>query len=162
LPFFRFPFKTDNASLVLPGGVFYHESHPCTSRVLFNLHEIEAKTMGEETTTLGTIHISPSALATIAYHATLTSYGVVGLAPRNLAEGLAMTITHEPARGISVNYNGEEINIDVHIIIEYGTRITSVAESVGNAVRYKVEKALGMPIHNVNVHVQDLRISNPD
>jgi uncharacterized alkaline shock family protein YloU len=111
---------------------------------------------------LGTIHISPSALATIAYHATMTSYGVVGLAPRNLAEGLAMTITHEPARGVSVNYNGEEIDIDVHIIIEYGTRITSVAESVANSVRYQVEKALGMPIHHVNVHVQGLRISNPD
>ena len=118
--------------------------------------------MGEETTTLGTIHISPNALATIAYRATLTSYGVVGLAPRNLAEGLAMTITHEPARGVSVSYNGEEIDIDVHIIIEYGTRITSVAESVANAVRYQVEKALGMPIHNVNVHVQGLHISDPD
>jgi uncharacterized alkaline shock family protein YloU len=118
--------------------------------------------MGEETTTLGTIHISPNALARIAYHATLTSYGVVGLAPKNLAEGLAMSITHEPARGVSVNYNGEEINIDVHIIIEYGTRITSVADSVANAVRYQVEKALGMPIHHVNVHIQGLRISNPD
>ena len=118
--------------------------------------------MGEETTILGTIHISPNALATVAYHATLTSYGVVGLAPRNLAEGLAMTITHEPARGVSVSYNGEEIDIDVHIIIEYGTRITSVAESVANAVRYQVEKALGMPIHNVNVHVQGLHISDSD
>ena len=87
---------------------------------------------------------------------------MVGLAPKNLAEGLAMTITHEPARGVSVNYNGEEINIDVHIIIEYGTRITSVADSVANAVRYQVEKALGMPIHHVNVHIQGLRISNPD
>jgi uncharacterized alkaline shock family protein YloU len=118
--------------------------------------------MGEETTTLGTIHISPSALATIAYHATLTSYGVVGLAPKNLVEGLATSITHEPARGVSVAYDGEEINIDVHIIIEYGTRITSVAESVANAVRYQVEKALGMPIHHVNVHIRGLRISNPD
>jgi uncharacterized alkaline shock family protein YloU len=118
--------------------------------------------MGEETTTLGTIHISPNALATIAYYATLTSYGVVGLAPKNLAEGLAMTITHEPARGVSVNYNGEEIDIDVHVIIEYGTRITSVADSVANTVRYQVEKALGMPIHHVNVHIQGLRISNPD
>jgi uncharacterized alkaline shock family protein YloU len=128
--------------------------------VLFFLKE--AKTMGEETTTLGSIHISPNALATIAYHATLTSYGVVGLAPRNLAEGLAMTITHEPARGVSVSYNGEEIDIDVHIIIEYGTRISSVAESVANAVRYQVEKALGMPIHHVNVHIQGLHISDPD
>ncbi len=118
--------------------------------------------MGEETTTLGTINISPNALATIAYHATLTSYGVVGLAPKNLVEGLAATITHEPAHGVSVRYNGEEIDIDVHIVIEYGTRITSVADSVANAVRYQVEKALGMPLHYVNVHVQGLRISNPD
>jgi len=118
--------------------------------------------MGEETTTLGTINISPNALATIAYHATLTSYGVVGLAPKNLVEGLAATITKEPAHGVSVRYNGEEIDIDVHIVIEYGTRITSVAESVANAVRYQVEKALGMPIHFVNVHVQGLRVSNPD
>jgi uncharacterized alkaline shock family protein YloU len=118
--------------------------------------------MGEETTTLGTINISPNALATIAYHATLTSYGVVGLAPKNLVEGLAATITHEPARGVSVRYNGEDVDIDVHIVIEYGTRITSVAESVANSVRYQVEKALGMPIHHVNVHIQGLRISNPD
>jgi uncharacterized alkaline shock family protein YloU len=118
--------------------------------------------MGEETTTLGTIHITPGALAAIAYHATLTSYGVVGLAPKNLAEGLAMTITREPARGVSVTYDGEEINIDVHIIIEYGTRVTSVADSVAHAVRYQVEKALGMPIHHVNVHIQGLRISDPD
>ncbi|MCJ7583701.1 MAG: Asp23/Gls24 family envelope stress response protein [Anaerolineales bacterium] len=118
--------------------------------------------MGEETTTLGTIHISPNAVATIAYHATLQSYGVVGLAPKNLAEGLTTSITHEPARGISVHYNGEEIDIDVHVIVEYGTRITSVASSVANTVRYQVEKALGMTVHNINVHVQGLRVSNPD
>jgi uncharacterized alkaline shock family protein YloU len=118
--------------------------------------------MGEETTTLGTIRISPNALATIAYHATLTSYGVVGLAPKNLAEGLTATITREPAHGVSVHYNGEEVDIDIHIIIEYGTRITSVANSVANAVRYQVEKALGLPIHFVNVHIQGLRVSNPD
>jgi uncharacterized alkaline shock family protein YloU len=118
--------------------------------------------MGKETTTLGTIHISPTALATIAYHATLTSYGVVDLAPKDLAEGITSTLTREPAHGVAVHYNGEEIEIDVHIIIEYGTRITSVATSVANAVRYQVEKALGMPIHNVNVHVQGLHVSDAE
>ena len=118
--------------------------------------------MGKETTTLGSIHISPNALATIAYHATLTSYGVVNLAPKNLAEGISVTLTGEPAHGVSVHYNGEDIDIDVHIIVEYGTRITSVANSVANAVRFQVEKALGLPIHNVNVHVQGLHISDAD
>jgi uncharacterized alkaline shock family protein YloU len=118
--------------------------------------------MGEEITTLGSINISPEAVATIAYHATLQSYGVVGLAPKNLAEGLAHTITKEPTRGVSVHYSGDDIDIDIHIIVEYGTRITSVANSVANAVRFKVEKALGMPVHNVNVHIQGLRVSNDE
>jgi uncharacterized alkaline shock family protein YloU len=118
--------------------------------------------MGEETTSLGGIHISPNAVAAIAYHATLQSYGVVGLAPKNLAEGLAHTITREPARGVSVRYNGEDIDIDIHIIIEYGTRVASVAESVGNTVRFHVEKALGLRVNTVNVHVAGLRVSDAD
>lgn len=118
--------------------------------------------MGEETTSLGGIHVSPNAVATIAYHATLQSYGVVGLAPKNLADGIVSTITREPARGISVQYKEDEIHIDVHVIVEYGTRINSVAESVANTVRFHVEKALGLRVSTVNIHVAGLRISNTD
>jgi uncharacterized alkaline shock family protein YloU len=118
--------------------------------------------MGRDNTPLGRVHISPDAVATIAYRATLESYGVVGLAPRNLAEGLTHTITREPSRGVSVHYNGEDINIDVFVVIEYGTRITSVAQSVANTVRFHVEKALGLKVNSVNVHVAGLRVSDPD
>ena len=118
--------------------------------------------MGEETTSLGRIHISPNAIATIAYHATLESYGVVGLAPKNIADGLVKSITREPSRGVSVRYNGEDIDIEIHIIVEYGTRINSVAESVANTVRFQVEKALGLRVNALNVHVAGLRVSNPD
>jgi uncharacterized alkaline shock family protein YloU len=118
--------------------------------------------MGEETTSLGGIHVSPNAIATIAYHATLESYGVVGLAPKNIADGIVKSITREPSRGVSVRYNGEDIDIEIHIIVEYGTRINSVAESVANTVRYHVEKAMGLKVNTVHVHVAGLRVSNPD
>ncbi|MFN2135538.1 MAG: Asp23/Gls24 family envelope stress response protein [Candidatus Promineifilaceae bacterium] len=118
--------------------------------------------MGEETTSLGGIHISPDAVATITYHATLESYGVVGLAPKNLVEGLAHTITREPTRGVSVEYDGEKIDIEIYIVVEYGTRISSVANSVANTVRYHVEKALGLRVNTINVHVAGLRVSNTD
>jgi uncharacterized alkaline shock family protein YloU len=118
--------------------------------------------MGEETTSLGGIHISPNAIATMAYHATLESYGVVGLAPKNIADGIVKTITREPSRGVSVRYNGEEIEIEIHIIVEYGTRINSVAQSVANTVRFQVEKALGLKVNMINVHVAGLRVSNFD
>lgn len=118
--------------------------------------------MGEETTKLGGIHVSPHAVATIAHRAVLESYGVVGLAPMNLADGIVKSITREPSRGVSVQYDGEDINIEVHIIVEYGTRINSVAESVKNTVRYHVEKALGLKVKSVSVHVAGLRISDTD
>ena len=118
--------------------------------------------MSEETTPLGTIRISPRAIATIAYHAALQSYGVVGLASKNIVEGLAQALVKDPTHGIEVSYDGQNITIDIYVIIEYGTRIKSVASSVRNAVQYNVEKALGMPVEEVNVHVQGLRISDPD
>jgi len=118
--------------------------------------------MGDETTTLGGIHISPNAVAAIAYHATLESYGVVGLAPKNLTDGIVSSITREPLRGVSVRYADEDIDIDIHVIVEYGTRINSVAQSVGNTVRFHVEKALGLRVNTVNVHVAGLRISDTD
>jgi uncharacterized alkaline shock family protein YloU len=118
--------------------------------------------MGEETTSLGGIHISPNAIATIAYHAVLESYGVVGLAPKNMADGIVKSIKREPARGVEAHYNGEDIDIDVHIIVEYGTRINSVADNVKNTIRFHVEKALGLKVNSISVHVAGLRISDTD
>lgn len=118
--------------------------------------------MTDETTPLGSIHVSPRAIASITYHAALQSYGVVGLTSKNLVDGLTQVLVKDPTYGVEVHYDGQDINIDLFVIIEYGTRIKSVANSVSNTVRYHVEKALGMPINEINVHVRGLRISNVD
>jgi uncharacterized alkaline shock family protein YloU len=47
-------------------------------------------------------------------------------------------------------------------VIEYGLRIRSVTDSVAEAVAYHVQKVMGVPVKQVNVHVRGLRISNPD
>jgi uncharacterized alkaline shock family protein YloU len=118
--------------------------------------------MTNETTPIGSIHVSPQSIATIAYQSALRSYGVVGMAAKNMVDGLAHTLVKDPTHGVEVHYDGHQIDIDIYIIIEYGTRIKSVANSVSNTVRYNVEKALGLPINQINVHVQGLRISNLD
>lgn len=118
--------------------------------------------MSDDITPLGSVRISPRAIATIAYHSALQSYGVVGFTSKNLVDGLTNVIVKDPTLGVEVDYDGKNINIDLYVIIEYGTRIKSVASSVRNTVRYNVEKALGMPVNEVNVHVQGLRISNFD
>ena len=118
--------------------------------------------MAQESTNIGSIHVSPRAIATIAHQSALSSYGVVGLASKNIVDGLTHAIVKDPTHGVDVAYDGEQINIDLYIIVEYGTRIKSVATSVANTVRYHVEKSLGLPINNINVHVQGLRISDLD
>ena len=109
---------------------------------------------------IGDIQISKQAIATIAYQAVQRSYGVVGLASKNIANELAHAIVKDPTHGIDVEYKNNQINIDIYIIIEYGTRIKSVAASVANLVRYEVENSLGLPVNEINIHVQGLRISN--
>ena len=118
--------------------------------------------MTDENIPLGSIHVSPRAIATIAYHAALQSYGVVGLTSKSLVDGLAHVLVKDPTHGIEVEYDGQHINIDLYIVVEYGTRIKSVASSVSNTVRYHVEKALGMPVNHIGVHVRSLRISDLD
>ena len=116
----------------------------------------------ERSNPLGDIYISHRSIATIAYHAVNQSYGVVGLAAKNFAEGLAQVLVKDPLSGIDVHFNGESIQIDLYIIVEYGTRIKSVASSVSDTVRYQIEKILGIPVTRVDVHVRGLRVSNPD
>lgn len=111
---------------------------------------------------MGNIFISHRAIASIAHQAALESYGVVGLAAKNLAEGLAQALVKDPLLGVDVDFRNEGITIDLFIIIEYGTRIKSVATSVSETVLYTVEKTLGLPVLAVNVHVRGLRISDLD
>ncbi len=115
-----------------------------------------------EATSLGTISVTPRAIARIACQAALQSYGVVGMASPNLVSGIAHALAQDPTHGVVVHADQDQIMIGLYIVIEYGTRITTVASSVANAVKYQVEKAMGMPVAAVDVHVQDLRVSNED
>ncbi len=115
-----------------------------------------------ETTGLGRITISPNAIRTIASQAALQSYGVVGMAAKSFMDGLAHAVARDPRHGVEVHTLNGVVVVDLYIVVEYGTRISSVAASVANTVRYQVERAIGLPVADVNVHVQDLRVSSPD
>lgn len=110
----------------------------------------------------GMIEIAPAAIATLAGHAVLQTYGVVGMASPNLASDIAASLTRDPHRGIQVHHDNGQVVIDVYVVIEYGTRIASVANSLINSVRYTVEQSIGVPVGQVNVHVQGLRVSRTE
>jgi uncharacterized alkaline shock family protein YloU len=121
--------------------------------------------MSYEDNRLGKIEISTNAIAAIAQQALLQTYGVVGLASRNVVDGIADLLTPDRAgRGVVVRFSGAEqaLVIDLYVIVEYGTRISAVARSIQRLVTFEVEKALGVPVREVNVYIQGLRVSSTD
>jgi uncharacterized alkaline shock family protein YloU len=112
--------------------------------------------------TLGSIRISLQAVSALASQAALNSYGVVGMAARGWFESWMHPTAKDPRQGVEVHVLEDRLSLDVYVILEYGTRISTVADSVAHAVRYSVEKAFHLPVEAVNVHVQGLRVSNPD
>ena len=111
---------------------------------------------------LGSILIQKEAIASIARQSTLQSYGVVGLAPKNLFESIRQILRKDAKYGVEVKFDHEGLLIDLYIMVEYGTRIKSITNSVVNSVKYNVEKTIGMPVRRINVHVRGLRISDMD
>jgi uncharacterized alkaline shock family protein YloU len=114
-----------------------------------------------EQSRLGKIEVTPTAIASLASQAVLECYGVVGMATKDLASGIVEIL--QPAshrRGVEVHIDENEIVIDLYVVIEYGTRIAVVARNIQSAVKYTVEKALSVPVVAVNVHVQDLRVTD--
>jgi uncharacterized alkaline shock family protein YloU len=118
--------------------------------------------MSSEHQGIGRITVSPKAIAALAAHAAARSYGVVGMASKNLVDGLAQALAPDPTYGVEIRVVGDQIMVDLFIIVEYGTRISTVANSVANTVKYQIEKTIGTPVGAVNVHIQDLRVSSPD
>jgi uncharacterized alkaline shock family protein YloU len=108
----------------------------------------------------GKIDISSATIATITSQAVVQCYGVVGMASKNLVNGIAQLLSRDNRRGVEVKVEGEQIVIDVYVIVEYGVRVRAVAESIQQTVKFHVEKTLGLPVHAVNVTIQGLRLTN--
>lgn len=103
----------------------------------------------------GRIEVFPAVVGAIAGHAALGCYGVMGLAARGLREGVA-TLLHRSNvhRGVDVREVDGSLQVDLYVVVQYGTRITEVAHNLQTAVRFAVERTVGVPVQEVNVFVQ--------
>jgi uncharacterized alkaline shock family protein YloU len=83
------------------------------------------------------------------------------MANRNLRDGIVEVLARGNfRRGIDVKLVDREIYIDLFVVIQYGTRISEVAHGIMNRVKFAIEKALGLPVAQVNVHVQGLHLDD--
>lgn len=110
---------------------------------------------------LGLINIAPHAVAIVAGIATMQCFGIVGMASRNLQDGISELLTGKDnlTKGIEVSIGEESVSITLYIIVEYGVRIQEVSRNVIDSVKYAVESQLGLQTLQINVIVQGVRIN---
>ena len=109
----------------------------------------------------GNIVIDDQAIATIAGLAAMECYGVVGMASRNATQGFFELLKREQlTKGIKVIANEDKIDIDLYIVLQYGVKISVVAENVISRIKYSVETFSGVCVENVNIFVQGVRVQN--
>ena len=66
------------------------------------------------------------------------------------------------SKGIKAETDGNNVKIDVNIIVNYGVRIPDVAFDIQNKVKQSVETMTGLKVNEVNVHVQGVNIEKTE
>lgn len=110
----------------------------------------------------GQIDISNEVVAMIAGGAAVDCYGIVGMASKNqIKDGLSEILRKENfSKGVVVRQEGEDLHIDMYIIVSYGTKISEIAHNVQSKVKYTLNQTVGLSVESVNIYVQGVRVTN--
>ena len=110
-------------------------------------------------TDLGDIRIDDNVIATIAGVSAMESYGIVGMASKNATDGLFELLNWDHlTKGIKVYSKDDDLTIDLHVILEYGVKISVVADNIIEKVKFNVENLTGQEVSKINVYVQGIRV----
>ncbi len=107
----------------------------------------------------GYITIDNEVIARIAGLAAMECYGIVGMAAKNVKDGIVQLLKLESlTKGVRLNFDEEDLRIALHIIVEYGTNISAIADTLISTVKYKVEEFVGLKVKQINIFVEGVRV----
>ncbi|RVU54900.1 Asp23/Gls24 family envelope stress response protein [Anaerosphaera multitolerans] len=107
----------------------------------------------------GNIIIENTVLAHIAGISAMESYGIVGMASKSATDGLLEILKFDNlSKGIKVSTEDNQINIELHVVLEYGVKISVVGENIIDRVRFNIENLTGLKVDNIEVFVEGIRL----
>jgi len=108
---------------------------------------------------LGQVTVCDEVILQVAGYAALNCYGIVGMASKRSTDGIVQLLGRENlGRGVKIRPAGDNVDVDLYIIVEYGISISAVAASIVETVKYQVEHLTGIMVGHINVYVEDIRV----
>ncbi|MGM9974066.1 MAG: Asp23/Gls24 family envelope stress response protein [Clostridiaceae bacterium] len=107
----------------------------------------------------GQVSYSEEVIAKIVGLSTMECYGVVGMVSKSATEGLWELMRIENlSKGVKITNKNNELSINLYVMIEYGTKISVIANNIIQKVRYNVENYTGLKVSTITVNVQAVRV----
>ena len=110
----------------------------------------------------GEIRISSEVFTNITGAAATNCYGVKGMAIRSKTDGLVHLLRRESmSKGVSAVFDKDDgsVSLALHIIVDNGVNLSALCSSIINEVGYKVERATGVPVRQVDVYVDSVLLN---
>ncbi len=112
----------------------------------------------DEKNDIGSVRISNDVVAIVSGVAATEIKGVVGMSggiTGGITELLGMK---NLSKGVKVEVNGNDTNIDLYLVVEYGSNIAEVGKKVQENVKSTVETMTGLNVLNINVNIQGVSV----
>ncbi|HEY8342965.1 MAG TPA: Asp23/Gls24 family envelope stress response protein [Calditerricola sp.] len=100
------------------------------------------------------VRIADDVVALIAGIAAADTDGVVRMASGRTEDWARRVRGRNAHRGVAVDVNGEEVTLDLRVIVAYGTKIDHVCRRLQQNVKDAVERMTGLRVVEVNVRVE--------
>ena len=107
----------------------------------------------------GTIRITDDVFTYLAGDAATSCFGVKGMAGRSKDGGPLQLLRRESmSKGVVVHFNDvdDSISLELHIGVDQGVNMATVARSIMKEVSYKLQKSTGVPVKAVDVYIDTI------
>jgi len=108
---------------------------------------------------IGDISIKNEVIATIAAVSAMECYGLVGMTYKSAKSGLAKILKGEHlSKGVEVQVEETGVKINLFVIVQFGTKLSVVAENIIEKVKYNVEMQTGLNVIEVNLNIEGVKV----
>lgn len=106
----------------------------------------------------GSISISSDVFTYLAGDAATSCFGVKGMVACAKDGGPWQLLRRESmSKGVRVHFSEEgPVALELHIGVDRGVNISAVSRSIMKEVKYKLEKATGIPVRCVDVYIDTI------
>lgn len=112
----------------------------------------------EQRESIGRIEIAPEVLITIAQKTTLGVEGVNRMAsmPSDMGALFRRAVRQD---GVVLDYSDGRLAFDIYVMMDPHVNVRETSRHIQTAVIEAVDKMVGIAVHAVNVHVEDVLYS---